>query len=539
MSSAAAPDVADYVVIGGGAAGSVVAGRLAEAGADVILLEAGGTDRRPDVLIPAGAISVYRTCNWSYVPEPDLSRNGAVEAWSSGKVLGGGGSINAMVFVRGHRGDYDEWASLGCAGWDYESVLPYFKKMETWAGGAGEYRGGRGPIHVSFHGMDHPANAMFLEAAEQAGYDVLDDYNAASQEGAAAVQVNQKRGTRSNAPRGYLRGLPHRGRLSIRTRAYAHKVLFEGDRAVGAEYIAKGRRHTVRARNEVVLSAGALVSPKVLMLSGIGPADELRRFNIVVRHESSGVGSNLQEHPGFMLRWHSRLRTINELKPREALGAIADYVRTGRGPFAATVFHAQVMHRTDPALDRPNVQILLANYATSRERGADGILKIKPARESGLMACALLVRPRTRGRILLRSTSPLDAPVIRHPLLGDPGDVADLLAGMEEARRIMSQPAAKEIVGELFDPEGRCSSRADWEAELRENVTYAYHHVGTCRMGTGGDCVVDPELRVRGVEGLRVADASIMPTIPTGNTNAVAMMIGEKASDLILQRSGG
>ncbi|HVW31677.1 MAG TPA: GMC family oxidoreductase N-terminal domain-containing protein [Acidimicrobiia bacterium] len=537
MSSAADIDVADYVVIGGGAAGSVVAGRLAEAGAEVILLEAGGTDRRPDVLIPAGAISVYRTCNWSYVPEPDPSRHGAVEAWSSGKVLGGGGSINAMVFVRGHRADYDEWASLGCVGWDYESVLPYFKKLETWAGGASEYRGGTGPIHVSFHGMDHPANAVFLEAAEQAGYPVLDDYNAATPEGAGAVQVNQKRGTRSNAPRGYLRGLTHRGRLTIRTKAYAHRIVFEGDRAAGVEYISRGRPQAVRARREVVLSTGALVSPKVLMLSGIGPRDELGRFGIDVRHESSGVGSNLQEHPGFMLRWHSRLRTINEMRPREALGAVADYVRTGRGPFAATVFHAQVMHRTDPDLARPNIQILLANYATSRERGADGILKIRPARTSGLMACALLVHPRVRGRILLRSTSPLDAPVIRHPLLADPADVADLLAGMEEARRIMDQPAAKEVVGGLFDPEARRVTRADWEAELRENVTYAYHHVGTCRMGTSADCVVDPQLRVRGVEGLRVVDASIMPTIPTGNTNAVSMMIGEKGADLILNRS--
>jgi choline dehydrogenase len=530
-------DVADYVVVGGGAAGSVVAGRLAEAGADVVLLEAGGTDRRPDVLIPAGAINVYRSCNWSYVPEPDPSRNGAVEAWSSGRILGGGGSINAMVFVRGHRADYDEWAALGCEQWDYDSVLPYFKKLETWVGGPSAYRGGSGPIHVAYHGMDHPANAVFLEAAEQAGYEVLDDYNAATSEGAGVVQVNQKRGTRSNAPRGYLRGLVHPGRLTIRTKAYGHRVLFEGDRAVGVEYVHKGRRRTVRARQEVVLSAGALVSPKLLMLSGIGPSHELGRFGIAVRHDSPGVGANLQEHPGFMLRWHSRLRTINEMRPREALAAITDYARNGRGPFAATVFHAQVMHRTDPSLDRPNIQILLANYATSRERGADGILKIRPAKESGLMACALLVHPRVRGRILLRSSSPLDPPVIRHPLLADPDDVADLLAGMEEARRIMSQPAAKEIAGELFDPEGRCATRAEWETELRENVTYAYHHVGTCRMGTGDDCVIDPELRVRGVEALRVVDASIMPTITTGNTNAVAMMIGEKGADLILGRS--
>ena len=528
--------LADYVVVGGGSAGSVVAGRLAEAGADVLLLEAGGTDRRPDVRLPAGAINVYRACNWSYVPEPDPSRGGAVEAWSSGKVLGGGGSINAMVFVRGNRADYDEWARLGCTGWDYDSVVPYFRRLETWEGGTDGYRGGSGPIHVGFHRMDHPANQVFVEAAEQAGHGFVADYNGAEQGGVGVVQVNQKRGTRSNAPRGYLRGLTHRGRLTIRTKAYAHRVIIEGDRAAGVEYLHKGQRRTARARREVILSAGALVSPKVLMLSGIGPGDELARFGIDVRHERPGVGANLQEHPGFMLRWHSKLRTVNEMGPGDAVSAIADYVRSGRGPLAATVFHVQVMHRTDPALPRPNVQILLANYATSRERGADGILKIKPAKQSGLMACALLVHPRTRGNILLRSTSPLDPPVIRHPLLGDPDDVADLLAGMEEARRIMDQPAAKEIVGELFDPEARCATHQDWEAQLRENVTYAYHHVGTCRMGSDDDAVVDPQLRVRGVEGLRVADASVMPTITTGNTNAVAMMIGEKAADLILGR---
>ncbi len=525
----------DYVVVGGGSSGSVVAGRLAAAGADVLVLEAGGTDRRPDVLVPAGVVSVYRSRNWKYVPEPDPSRNGSVEAWAAGRILGGGGSINATVFVRGNRADYDGWAAgYGCAGWDYESVLPYFKRMETWAGGADEYRGGSGPIDVGFHTMEHAGNDAFLAAAQEAGHPFVADYNGARQDGVGVVQVNQKRGVRSQASRRYLRAGVAGNNVTVRTHAYVHRIVLQGDRAIGVEYEHDGERKLARARREVILSAGSLSSPKVLMVSGIGPAEELGRVGVEVLHDLPGVGANLQEHPAVMQRWCANVPTLNTMKFGDAARAVVQYARSGTGLLAATVFHIQVMHHTSSSPEVPDAQIAFANFATIRERGDDGILKVEPSREQGFLVSTLFLHPRSRGRIRLRSASPADRPVIEHQLVGDAADLADLLEGMEEGRRIMTQPAMTGLIGGMFPPERECRSPTDWEALVRENVTYGAHPVGTCRMGSDELAVVDPELRVRGIRGLRVVDASIMPTLTTGNTNAPSMMIGEKAADLIL-----
>ena len=529
----------DYVVIGGGSSGSVVAGRLAAAGADVLVLEAGGTDRRPDVLVPAGVVSVYRSRNWKYVPEPDASRNGSVEAWAAGRILGGGGSINATVFVRGNRADYDGWASgFGATGWDYESVLPYFKRMETWAGGADEYRGDHGPIDVGFHTMDHVGNDAFLAAAQEAGHPFVADYNGARQSGVGVVQVNQKRGVRSQASRRYLRGAVARAHVTVRTKAYVHRIVFQGDRAVAVEYEHDGERKLARARDEVILSVGSLSSPKVLMVSGIGPAAELARAGVEVLHDLPGVGENLQEHPAMMQRWDANVPTLNTMTAGDAARAVVQYARTGRGLLAATVFHVQVMHHTGSSPGCPDVQLAFANFATIRERGEDGILKVEPSREQGFLVSTLFLHPRSRGRIRLRSASPTDRPVIEHELVGDRADMSDLLAGMAEGRRIMAQPAMTGLIGAMFPPERDCDAPAAWEALVRENATYGAHPVGTCRMGDDGLAVVDPQLRVRGVRALRVVDASVMPTLTTGNTNAPSMMIGEKAADLILADAG-
>ena len=456
------PASAEYVVIGGGSAGSVVAGRLTEAGTSVVLLEAGGTDRRPDVLVPAGVIAVYRSCNWKYVPEPDPSRHGAQEAWAAGRILGGGGSINATVFVRGNPADFDGWAKAGCEGWDHDSLLPYFKRMETWAGGADDHRGGDGPIDVGFQTMDHPANHAFFEAAQQGGHVRLDDYNGARQEGVGHVQVNQRRGVRSQASRRYLRGIARRELLTVVTKAFVRRIVFEGDRAVGVEYEHRGRRQIVRAEREVILSAGSLASPKILMLSGVGPTDQLTSHGIPVVTASPGVGANLQEHITVMQRWHARVPTINTMGVVGALRSVGEWVRKGTGNLAATVFHVQVMYRTDPELPAPDVQIAFASFATVRETDAAGALKVKPAKEDGFLVASMFLHPRTRGRIRLRSADPTDRPVIEHSLIGDADDLRDVLAGMAEGRRLMAQPAMAGLVSGLFEPEASCRTEADW-----------------------------------------------------------------------------
>jgi choline dehydrogenase len=531
-----ARDSFEYIVIGGGSAGATVAGRLAQAGADVLVLEAGPSDaRRLDVAVPAGVVRVYKTNNWAYRPEPDPSRNGAVESWPAGRILGGGGSINATVFVRGNAADYDRWAALGADGWDYQSVLPRFRRMEDWAGGPDEYRGADGPIGVGFHTMDHPANAVFTEAAAQAGHPVTEDYNGKSQEGVGRIQVNQRRGLRSHAARGYLRGLVPKSRLTIRTSAMVHRILFDGERATGVEYLSAGQKRIVRAEREVILSAGALASPRILMVSGVGPEDELRRHGLPVVAPLPGVGENLAEHPVLFQRWHARIPTLNKIRAGDIARTLARYALSGTGNLAATVWHEQVMHRSDAGLAAPNLQIVFSNFAVARMLNKNGGLEVKPAKEEGFMVSSAFVHPRVRGRIRLRSVDPTAPPVIEHSLLGNREDLADLLAGMEESRRIMAQPAMTAITAGLFAPEADCRTSDDWEAHTRANATYGAHPIGTCRMGSDDDAVVDPKLRVRRVAGLRIVDASVMPSTTTGNTNAPSMMIGEVASDLILQ----
>lgn len=523
----------DYVVVGGGSAGSIVSARLAESGATVLLLEAGGTDRRPDVVVPAGIVSAYATANWKYTPEPDPSRGGAVDAWPGGRILGGGGSINATVFVRGNRADYDAWAADGAKGWDYDSVLPTFKAMEHWAGGADVYRGDRGRIHVELHTNAHPANEAFAAAAVAAGHRAVADYNGADQLGVGHVQVNQRRGVRSSASREYLRrgDGPH---PTIRLHAFVQRLRFRGGRAVGVEYTWRRRPARAAARVEVILACGSLRSPQLLMLSGIGPADHLRANGIGVLHDLPGVGANLQEHPAVMQRWNSRVPTINTVGAREGLGMVWEYARHRTGGLAATVFHQQIMHRTEHAGTAPDAQIAFANFATTRDIDANGAMKVRPSKDAGFLVASLFLHPRQRGEIRLRSADPEARPVIRHELLGNPDDVRDLLAAMAEARRVMATDPMASLVDGMFTPEAECTDDASWEQFVRENVTYGAHPVGTCRMGEDDDAVVDPELRVRGIEALRVIDASVMPSLPSGNTNAPTMMIGERGAGFVL-----
>jgi choline dehydrogenase len=528
----------DYVVVGGGSAGSVVASRLAEAGASVLLLEAGTTDRRhPEVLVPAGVAVAYQKHNWKYPAEPDPSRGNLPEAWMAGKVMGGGGSINSCVYVRGNRADYDGWDALGAKGWDFDSVLPAFKRIETWEGGEDEFRGGSGPVSVVTQSNRGEANTAFVAAAKQAGYTETADYNGAVQDGVALAQVNHRRGTRSSSSREYLKRVAPKDKITVRTRAFAHRVLIEGRTAVGVSYTHKGELKTARVRQEVVLSAGTMATPKILMLSGIGLKAHLAEHDVSLVLDLPGVGSNLHEHAYLMQRYHATIHTFNKPRIGDVLGGLKDYALHGTGVLALTMVQAQVMAKSNPSLTSPDVQLQFTPIAITRNVDKNGMFNVQPAKEEGFLASSTFTHTRYRGRISLRSSDPMAMPRIEMQLLGHPDDLRDTLRGARMVQEVMSQPAMTAITRGQFSPESECRTDADWEAYARDNVVPSYHPVGSCKMGVDDLAVVDPELRVHGIGGLRVVDASVMPTVTTGNTNAPSMMIGERGADFILGRA--
>lgn len=524
----------DYVVVGGGSSGSVVAARLAEAGADVLLLEAGVSDRRLDVRIPAAVAVAYQKVNWKYPAEPDPTRSGQPEAWMAGKVMGGGGSINSCVFIRGNRADYDGWAKAGCTGWDYDSVLPSFKRMETWEGGASELRGGSGPISVNVQSNHGQANMAYVQACQQAGYASNPDYNATTQDGVALGQVNHRRGTRSQSSREYLRRVAPKGKVTVRTECYVHRILLEGVTAVGVVYRHDGVVKQARVRDEVVISAGTIGSPRLLQLSGIGSRAALSDANLDTALDLPGVGQNLHEHPYLMQRWRATIPTINKMRLGTAAKGLVDYVRNGSGLLSVTVVQVQCMARTDPGLEAPDLQLQFTPFAITREVDENGMFNVQQAKEQGFLSSSTFLQPRARGSITLRDSAPDSMPRISYQFLADPDDVRDSVRGLREVQRVMAQPAMAAITDGQLEPEANCRTDADWEHYVRQTVVPSYHPVGTCKMGIDDLAVVDPELRVHGIRNLRVADASIMPTITRGNTNAPSMMIGERAAEMIL-----
>lgn len=529
----------DYIVVGAGSAGCVVAARLTEdSNCSVLLLEAGGKDSHPTLKMPIAFLKavVNPKFNWPYMTEPEPHLNGRRIWLPRGRVLGGSSSINGMFYMRGHPRDYDDWAAMGAYGWSYADVLPYFKKMETSWRGEGKYHGGSGPVHVAPIDTTRLVHEPLMNAAEGAGFSNSDDLSGDNPEGFARGEVTiDARGRRVSAATAYLRPAMRRRNLVVRTGALCHRVVIESGRAVGVEYEQDGQRQIVRCNREVILSGGTYNSPHLLMLSGIGPADHLREVGLPVVVNSPGVGRNLSEHPNVSMEFDATrpVTFLNHLRFDKVVWGALQWALLGKGPFASQLNSCNVVIRTSEELDRPDIQFMANPIRFDAKIWFPGIT----ARQSHVFWAGIVgLHPRSRGWVRLKSADPRELPAITLNLMDDPEDLATLRRGIRAARRIYRTPPQGELTGAERLPGEAVQSDDELDAFIREVADVAMHPVGTCAMGMGEASVVDPELRVIGVEGLRVVDASVMPTVPGGNTNAPTIMLGERAADLIRGR---
>ncbi|HEY2247014.1 MAG TPA: choline dehydrogenase [Bradyrhizobium sp.] len=525
-------DTFDFVVVGAGSGGCAVAGRLSEdAGTSVALLDAGGRCDNWVVTTPFALVLMVpgKVNNWAFETVPQKGLNGRIGYQPRGKGLGGSSAINGMVYIRGHRWDYDHWSALGNTGWSYSDVLPYFKRSENNAEFDGEYHGKSGPLRVNKLRTGNPVHQTFLQAAQEAQFRIREDFNAEDHEGLGIYQVTQDNGERWSAARAYVH--PHmnnRGNLRVETFAQATKILFDGKRAVGVEYVQDKQTKTIRARREVILAAGAFQSPHLLQLSGVGDSKALGQHGIASVHHLPGVGANLQDHPDFIFVYASDSPDFFGVSlgriPRLIRG-INRYRRERRGPITTNFAECGGFLKTRPDLEVPDIQLhfgmtMVNDHGRKRLRG------------TGFSCHVCLLRPESRGTVELDSADPLAAPRIDPNFLGEEADLEAMVAGFKTTRRLMETPALRALQKkDMFTSDVKTDD--DIRNILRSRVDTVYHPVGTCKMGSDATAVVDPKLRVHGLEGLRVVDASIMPTLIGGNTNAPTIMIGEKAADMI------
>ncbi len=529
-------DTYDFIITGAGSAGCAVAGRLSESGKyRVLLLEAGKKDTNPWIHVPLGYTKTYTDprVNWMFDSEPEKQLNGRTLYQPRGKVLGGTSSINGMVYMRGTPTDYDGWRQKGCEGWGYDDVLPFFKKAENQERGGDEFHGVGGPLHVS-NPVRSPLGDAMVKAAIEAGVPANNDFNGARQEGVGYYQTTTSNRRRWSSARAYLGAAKGRQNLTVATEAHATRILFDGDKAVGVEYQTPGGRETAHARREIIVSGGVYGSPQLLQLSGVGPGELLQQFGIPVVRDMEGVGSHLHDHFNTYLVWRCAQKvTLNDLaaSPMMKLMSGMQYVFTRSGHLSNAGIYAGAFVRSDPRLEQPDLQINMFGWSAF-ERLRTGI---KPHPFSAFTMSPVHLRPEGRGTVKIKSADPLAPPAIQFNFLASDYDFQALIYGTRFSRKIAEQPALKPFVVEEIIPGDSVQSDDQLIEEIRARGVSNLHPVGTCRMGRDVDSVVDPRLRVYGISGLRVADASIMPQVPGGNTNAPSIMIGEKCAAMILE----
>ncbi|MEO0471991.1 MAG: choline dehydrogenase [Bacteroidota bacterium] len=520
----------DFIIIGAGSAGCVLANRLSEdPNNQVLLLEAGGKDNHLNIHIPAAYTKLFRSkVDWALhtVPQEELANRHMFQP--RGKTLGGSSSTNCMAYIRGNALDYDEWANLGNEGWDYESILPYFIKSEHNEQFEDTFHGQGGPLNVT-HAKHYrtPMGDAFIQAHQELGYALTGDFNGQQQEGAGRFQFTIREGRRWSTAAGFLRDAMRRPNLRVITHAQVRRIVVRDGQAVGVAFQRKGRVQQAFCQREVILSAGAFHSPQLLMVSGIGPAEHLQEVGIEVLHDLPGVGQNLQDH--LICGMCCRVQHPSSLNTQETIGNLLTYFLKRKGPFTVSPLEANSFLKTQPGLDRPDMQL---HFAPAHGTDMHDYAAL-PKTENGFSILPTLVRPKSVGTLSLASPDPLQAPLIDPRYFSDEADRQTMLRGMRIAIQLMQSDAFRALKPEIYFPE-KYETDADLNEHLNHNVETCYHPVGTCKMGHDPMAVVDDQLRVRGIQGLRVIDASIMPSIITGNTNAPVIMIGEKGSDMIL-----
>jgi choline dehydrogenase len=522
----------DYVIVGAGSAGCVIANRLTQdADVRVLLLEAGGRDDQFFLRMPLGAHAMrYPDALWPYMSEPEPELGGRRIPLPRGRVLGGSSSVNAMLYSRGHPRDYDQWRQMGCEGWGFADVLPYFKRSERSWRGEGPFHGASGEMSVSRVDTRRNFHDPVMKAAAKLGHPITDDHHGEQPEGFGFGETTTGKGRRASASRAFLHPVKARSNLTIEVGALARRILFEKGRAIGIEYQKHGESRQALAERETILAGGTYNSAQLLLVSGVGPADELRASGVALVADLPGVGRNLQEHASVFVHCAAKDSMLRDLRWDKVALSMLQWMAFGTGLLASQATSVHALVRTRPEIERPDVQMF---FNPARMDAKVWLPLFGPHQQHQLNAIALLLHPESRGALTLRTADPADPPCIRLNVLTSRADIDTLIRGLKIIREIFATPPLSELIERELEPGGAVESDAQLEAYLRANVIVSHHPVGTCRMGHGPDCVVDPQLRVYGVERLRVCDASIMPTVPGGNTNAPSIMIGEKASDLI------